>query len=87
MDVERYEVILGSDLARDGMFLELWERHPARELALEVFFSDADGSFTTTSYRTDVPPEVEQWLQGEARRRLPPVADADAAAVADNGGT
>jgi len=70
---ERYEVILGSDMTRDGMFLELWERHPTRELAMEVFFSDAEGSFATTRYRADVPAEVEAWLQGEARRRLPPL--------------
>jgi catechol 2,3-dioxygenase-like lactoylglutathione lyase family enzyme len=59
------------------MFLELWERHPARELALEVFFSDADGSFATTRYRPHVPPEVEAWFQAAARRRLAPVADAE----------
>jgi hypothetical protein len=80
---ERYEVVMGSDLARDGMFLELWDRHPIRELALEVFFSDIDGSFATTRYRADVPPEVEAWLQQEARRRLPP--DAEQGAGADGG--
>ena len=74
MHNERYEVILGSDSARDGMLLELWDR-PSSVLAVEVFFSDADGSFTTTRYRTDVPPDVDAWFQVEARRRLPPVAD------------
>jgi len=38
---------MGSDVARDGMFLELWDR-PANELALWAFFSDADGSFEVT---------------------------------------
>ena len=69
----RYETILGSDVARDGMFLELWDR-PSNELALWAFFSDADGSFEVTRYRADVPLEVEAWFQAAARRRLPPVA-------------
>jgi hypothetical protein len=66
----RYETIMGSDVARDGMVLELRDR-PSNELALWAFFSDADGSFEVTRYRADVPPEVEAWFQAEARRRLP----------------
>jgi len=38
----RYETIMGSDVARDGMVLELWDR-PSNELALWAFFSDAPG--------------------------------------------
>ena len=82
----RYETIVGSDVARDGMFLELWDR-PSSELALWAFFSDADGSFEVTRYRADVPPKVEAWFQAEARRRLPPVANAEPSAAADGGGT
>jgi hypothetical protein len=48
---------MGSDVARDGLFLELWDR-PSNELALWAFFSDADGSFEVTRYRADVPPET-----------------------------
>ena len=81
---ERYEVIMGRDVVRDGMFLELWDR-PSGELAVEVFFSDVDGTFSTTRYRAVVPPEVEEWLQAEARRRLPPVPDAEPGAAADGG--
>ena len=70
MTGERYEVIMGSDIVRDGMFLELWDR-PSSELAVEVFFSDTDGSFATTRYRNDLPPEVDAWFHSEALRRLP----------------
>ena len=66
----RYETIVGNDVARDGMFLELWDR-PSNELALWAFFSDADGSFEVTRYRADVPPEVEAWFQAEARGGCP----------------
>ena len=69
-----YEVIRGSDTQRDGMFLELWDR-TTHALALEVFYSDADGTFSITRYRNDVPAEVESWFQQEARRLLPPAAD------------
>jgi hypothetical protein len=48
----RYATIMGSDVARDGMFPELGDR-PSNELALWGFFSDADGSFEVTPYRAD----------------------------------
>ena len=73
---ERYLTIMGSDVARDGMYLELWERSPTRELALWAFYSDADGSFEFERYRADVPPEVEASFHLEASRRLPPSPDA-----------
>ncbi|WP_337176777.1 hypothetical protein [Paludisphaera sp.] len=73
---ERYETVMGSDVHRDGMFLELWERNPPRELALWASYSDADGSFEFERYRDDVPLEVETWFHQEARRRLPPMTDA-----------
>jgi hypothetical protein len=71
---DRFEVIMGSDIVRDGMFLELRDRLSG-ELAVEVFFSDVDGSFATTHYRANVPPDVVGWLQEQARRRLPPAPD------------
>ncbi len=69
---ERYETVMGSDVARDGMYLELWVCGASRELALWAFYSDADGSFEFTRYQTDVPPEIEAWFHQEAKRRLPP---------------
>jgi hypothetical protein len=65
---------MGSDAARDGMS---WDR-PSNKLALWAFFSH---------YRADVLPEVEAWLQAEARRRLPPGANAEPGAAAAGGGT
>ena len=80
----RYETVMGSDVARGGMFLELWDR-PSTHLALWAFYADADGSFEFTRYRDDVPPEVEAWFQHEARWRLPPLPDAEPDAAADGG--
>jgi hypothetical protein len=76
MHGERYETIMASDVARDGIWLELWDRNSSRELALCVFYSDADGSFEFERDRADVPPAVAAWFQEEARRRLPPRSDA-----------
>ena len=72
--IDRYATVMGSDLARDGMFLELWDIQATQELALVAFYSDADGSFEIERYRVDVPQEVEAWFEQEARRRLPPIS-------------
>jgi len=73
MDVcTRFEMVRGSDVSRQGMFLELWDR-PANELALWAFHCDADGTFEFTRYRWDVPKTVEDWFHWEARRLLPPI--------------
>jgi hypothetical protein len=69
---ERYETVMGSDVSRGGMYLELWDR-PSGELALWSFYFDADRSFEFTRYRDDVPAAVEAWFQLEACRRLPPM--------------
>jgi hypothetical protein len=82
MPSDRYETVMGSDTAHGGMFLELWDRL-SNQLALWAFYVDADGSFEFTRYRDDVPPEVEAWFREEARRRLPPIADAKASASSD----
>ena len=79
-------MIMGSDVAQDGMVPALWD-HPSNALALWAFFSDADGSFEVTRYRVDVPPEVEAWFQAAARRRVPPIANAAPGAAADGGDT
>jgi hypothetical protein len=75
MDVERdYQTVMGSDVARGGMFLELWERAP-RKLALWALYSDVDGSIEYEQHVADVPAEVRQWFEQEAARRLPPIRD------------
>jgi len=68
---ERYRTVMGSDGARVGMVLELWDR-TSDTLALWAFYSDANGSIEF-EYYADVPPQVEVWFQEEARRRLPPI--------------
>jgi hypothetical protein len=76
MQNDRYTLVMGSDTAHGGMYLELWDRQ-SNSLALWAFYADADGSCEFTRYRDDVLPEVEAWFQQEARRRLPPVAESE----------
>lgn len=74
MSSERqYRTVMGSDVANDGMYLELWDCETDR-LALWAFYSDADGSFKFERYMSNVSAEVELWFQAEAQRRLPPIA-------------
>jgi hypothetical protein len=67
-----YSLIMGSDLERDGMFLELYEgTQPNGSPQAEYFYSDADGSFSLTVYDGAVPEPALEWLRNEGARRLP----------------
>ena len=72
-----YELVCGSDIDRDGMFLEAWQ--DVKTLVLEAFFSDADGSFTFTAHQEGLPFGLVELFVAEARRRLPPVTEASQA--------
>lgn len=66
----RYEVLLGSDVVNDGMFLELWDP-PGGELALWAFYSDATHQMKFKRYR-EVPSDVEAWFKRYAQSALAP---------------
>jgi Uncharacterized conserved protein len=68
--VEQYETLMGSDVKRGGMYLEMWDKTRS-ELVLWAFYSDADGTFEFKRYRSDVSADVGEWFRDEARRRLP----------------
>jgi hypothetical protein len=76
-DDRTYETTMGSDLDRDGMFLELDEvTVGGRETLAEWFYSDVDGSMEFTEYTGGIPDAVLEWFRAEAARRLPPNAGA-----------
>ncbi|PLR26481.1 hypothetical protein PZBJ_05930 [Pantoea endophytica] len=64
----------GSDVLRDGMYLELSvsETSPLRQVA-EIFFSDITHEFFLTCYEENIPLEVIEELISKARTSLPPV--------------
>ena len=70
---QEYMVLQGSDLDRDGLFLELYlGREPKGEPLAECFYSDADGSMSLTVYESSTPEAALAWLQKEGDRWLPP---------------
>lgn len=76
IDDREYRLVMGSDLQRDGMFLELYEGAEANgEQALaECFFSDQDGSLSITEFVKSIPAAALAWLRAEGMRRLPPTS-------------
>lgn len=69
---QNYGVTVGSDIQRDGMYLEVEDN--AKAVLAEVFYSDRDNSMTFTSYRTDLPLPLVEWLIAHAKERLTPTS-------------
>jgi len=75
----RFEVVMASDVVRDGMALELTDLDEARGPgpALEIVRSDVDGAFAFSAHRAvDVPIEVLSRFVDTAMRNLPPSSQA-----------
>jgi hypothetical protein len=69
-----FSFVVGSDVQRDGMYLEVAERKDGAEVVVaEVFYSDIDHRMTFTSFLSDLPFEVIEYLGESARRRLTPI--------------
>ena len=66
-----FTTVRGSDVHRNGMYLELGEIGGKQGLA-EVFFSDSTSGFTLNTFDNDVPLEVIEWLAAQAHLSLPP---------------
>ena len=67
----QYRAVMASDLKRDGMALELVDASGGETVA-EVFYSDATGRMTLTTFRRDLPLEAAEWLIARAKASLPP---------------
>lgn len=69
----QYRCVRGSDVQRDGMYLEISEGADffGAQVA-EVFFSDATGEFSLSLFVPDVPLPMVDWLIDRARQWLPP---------------
>lgn len=68
-----YTMVLGSDIVRDGMYLELFEGTQEGALLAEVFYSDQTHTMAFTAFREDLPLEAVEWIIAQAKVRLPPV--------------
>lgn len=67
-----FEILMASDIVRDGMGLECWEVSPENRLVLEAFWRDTDGQFTFSAFEPDLPFELLEEFLLQARKRLPP---------------
>jgi hypothetical protein len=67
---QNYQAVIGSDLNRDGMFLEVTDE--ANALVAVLFYSDQDQSMTLTGHRPDLPLPLIEWMIGEGKMRLLP---------------
>jgi hypothetical protein len=70
-----YELTWGSDVIRDGMFMEATLEETGDTLA-EVFCSDETGLFTISVYAENLPLELLERPIAAARETLPPRQEA-----------
>jgi hypothetical protein len=71
-----FTITLGSDVERDGMFLELAR---SSEVVAEAFYSDHTKKISISFLDQPLPIEVVEFLTAEAWRRLPPAVPMDVA--------
>jgi hypothetical protein len=70
-----YRLTRGSDIVRDGMFIEadvLGSEQP--RTVVEVFYSDKTGKFFVSCFEENVPVELVEYLIAEGRKCLPPTS-------------
>lgn len=70
-----YSFTRGSDVVRDGMFLEAYAVGDAkRRTVAEVFYSDSTDEFYVSCFEEHVPVELVEYLIEEGRKCLPPAS-------------
>ena len=65
-----FKTLLGSDIHRDGRYLELIELESGDEVA-EVFYADEEKKMTISIFKGDMPLEVIEALIAKAKLDLP----------------
>ncbi|WP_050577523.1 hypothetical protein [Sinorhizobium arboris] len=70
IDGRRFRLIRGSDVQRDGMYLELSDTDAQKALA-EVFYSDETGRMTFWAREEDIPFEAVELLIERSKQFLP----------------
>jgi hypothetical protein len=66
-----YRTVRGSDVRRDGMYLELIDESTGDEVA-EVFYSDTTHEMTISIFKQELPLRVVESLIDRAKHDLPP---------------
>jgi hypothetical protein len=68
LDGSQWPSVLGSDVQRDGLYLEV--QNPQGGVAFEIFRSDREKTVTFTAFQEDIPLEVVEAAVASARPRL-----------------
>lgn len=66
-----YHFQIGSDLQRDGVFLEVAETEVGPEM-FDIFYSDQSHRMIFTAFQPDIPLELIEWAIAMAKARLIP---------------
>ncbi|MBU1192106.1 MAG: hypothetical protein KKE76_10355 [Gammaproteobacteria bacterium] len=69
--IEGYGTQRGSDIHRDGMYLELVDENTG-DLVAEVFYSDTTHMMTISIFQQELPLHVVEILIKRAKHDLPP---------------
>ena len=69
---QSYQLVRGSDVVRDGMYLERNDGRTESKALAEVFYSDVDESMTISTFGNTLPVSVIERLIVEAKISLPP---------------
>jgi len=72
VDNRQFELVRGSDVDRDGMYLEMSEVGGGSGIA-EVFYSDQTCRFVLNTFGNDIPLEAIEWIAAQAKILLPVV--------------
>ncbi len=71
----KFEGLIGSDLERDGMYLEISEfPYNSVEVILEIFYSDITNKFSIALFKENVALELIEEAIKIAKQRLVPVS-------------
>ena len=69
LEGRKYEIIFGSDVRRDGVYLELSDRTGETvEVIAEVFYYDEIGKVVFNCFREEIPNQLIKWLMDEVAK-------------------
>ncbi|ESQ78196.1 hypothetical protein [Asticcacaulis sp. YBE204] len=72
-----YRCVVGSDVIRDGMYIEVSIDGDDSDPLIEIFYSDVTHDLSVTVFQPDIALAVLEWAISVARERLLP-SSADA---------
>lgn len=58
---QEYTITIGSDIVRDGMYLEVENLLDDVKPLFDIFYSDQTGEMFITTFKDDIPLEVMEW--------------------------